>query len=863
MKQIFDYRLPQPKLMDMTRKGDTGVVRITTALHKFSPDAAESGTDPKNAPIFGSIASKNDKKISEVTFGLPFFRFKRGGRPELTFINDTGFSFDLHWHGLNTTADIDGSSLQVEFGRDTKLGIKLLLPFPEIKNNSSLLWVHANPMFLASAFVYTGVYGLLEIVDDQTEFMQEAFTYSDNHIMLIYQDLDLNSTGTLTSVNLYGDEARSCFGVINGISCINWYSDTGPYVTSLYHKSCNNLVKIDILNGTDSFRYIHLGVCDRADKIKPFFYIQSSNGLRNPTSLTMLTIGPANRASILVNLDDFCDKKAYIFLYNFDLTEVSPVTLEDGLLFAEVPDLETNPNPTPNPTPIPGDETPLIYPQVPKITTVNELLTNGNKIPPQVLHQDFSIKKFLKIILAKDNACETDQKEIIKKIKKVVFGEKNYYKYKEIINQHNFEYNDLAINYIALLNDKYFYNLPDIKNAPVRNFILFTDNGENSAASSGGNPRGSTEYIDEQNRIFADLWDSDQLDLAFAISQYNLNVNEYKPTVLPGCKFKIYPTNTKYINYDMLSNDTLKIQFYDQSIFYGDNVTHDIGVVNIKFPSTVEKEMPLDVDEWIASVNVEFRRTDVIIGGELTNLGEILHLDWTFFPFKYQYVTGETGYIKSVMMVINNTSPFNIRFTARWALLQFFGKPLGTKTEGMSAAPMDFPNNYNMNIQQIIPTYATTNPVVPKTTTDDEAELIINANLIYYGFLDGFQNDPFLNFTVKKDSSELWVYHNIAQQDSHPLNFHLTSGFVDAHSKVNSRHLVSSENDYSAYIYSNDTYGIGPQQTIGFYLKFINYSSEETAIKVDPPLKYLGYMYDSRYMTRHDMNMMGNYFVKN
>lgn len=73
----------------------------------------------------------------------------------------------------------------------------------------------------------------------------------------------------------------------------------------------------------------------------------------------------------------------------------------------------------------------------------------------------------------------------------------------------------------------------------------------------GGNPLGSTEYVDGENRVMVDLWNSTELDLNQAITQYTLSPNNYQPTVLPTCLFKIYPTDTQYLNTDMLSNDTL------------------------------------------------------------------------------------------------------------------------------------------------------------------------------------------------------------------------------------------------------------------------------------------------------------------
>jgi hypothetical protein len=58
---------------------------------------------------------------------------------------------------------------------------------------------------------------------------------------------------------------------------------------------------------------------------------------------------------------------------------------------------------------------------------------------------------------------------------------------------------------------------------------------------------------------------------------------------------------------------------------------------------------------------------------------------------------------------------------------------------------------------------------------------------------------------------------------------------------------------------SRDTYGIGPQETIAWYLKFSNYTSAQTA--PSPNVPNLGFMYHCHYLTHHDMSMMGSYFV--
>lgn len=89
----------------------------------------------------------------------------------------------------------------------------------------------------------------------------------------------------------------------------------------------------------------------------------------------------------------------------------------------------------------------------------------------------------------------------------------------------------------------------------------------------------------------------------------------------------------------------------------------------------------------------------------------------------------------------------------------------------------------------------------------------------------------------------------------------MTSGYVDPFSSENSHCLRNNSKLYSQYLYSNETYAIGSQQSISFCLGFANYSSGQSHDY--PPIKYLGYAIYCHYMTYHDMNMMVKYFVYN
>lgn len=117
-----------------------------------------------------------------------------------------------------------------------------------------------------------------------------------------------------------------------------------------WHTTHRNLVKIDLLNGTSSFRFLYVGICGSNNLVQSFHLIQSDTGLINPTPITMVELAPVNWISILVDLSTYPDHPVHIFFYNFDLAEVfdiQPTSANPQLLQGTIPDLTRSSNPTP------------------------------------------------------------------------------------------------------------------------------------------------------------------------------------------------------------------------------------------------------------------------------------------------------------------------------------------------------------------------------------------------------------------------------------------------------------------------------------------------------------------------------------
>ena len=403
-------KLFQPPLLDFStlHTDDQVDIIICNTKHKFALDAEFSGTDIIKQPIFGSQVYINGKEFSKQSFGLPFIRFPQGAKPKITFKNKTKFTFNIHYHGLNTTGSVDGTSMEVVFGHSTQLGPRVTFQFPRITNNQTLLWFHSHNMFISMELIYGGIIGLLQIVDKTSEWLTKTFKYQDNQILLAALDMDLTKHGTQTFANLVVDENRSNFAVINGISCVNWYSSepSVPFVNTQYHITTKNLVKIDILNGSLNWRVFHIGLCDEYLNIKPFFLVQTDSGLINPTELKMAFVPVASRIGIIFDLNQFKNQTAYLFFYNYDFTEIFssmptfPNQPNNPTITGTYPEMGKNPTPYPSPIPDPnqqnqqGNFTNLNYPEIPIIPQTNQILDNGTIKIPKNFH---SIKPFLKI----------------------------------------------------------------------------------------------------------------------------------------------------------------------------------------------------------------------------------------------------------------------------------------------------------------------------------------------------------------------------------------------------------------------------------------------------------------------------------
>jgi hypothetical protein len=257
----------------------------------------------------------------------------------------------------------------------------------------------------------------------------------------------------------------------------------------------------------------------------------------------------------------------------------------------------------------------------------------------------------------------------------------------------------------------------------------------------------------------------------------------------------------------------------------------------------------------------------------------LLSFDWSFFPYGVGLLNGTTSYLKSAVIKTINSSKYCIRILGRWAILQMMGKSLAGLINNTPPLPnsgpccsVDSPCDeeflygvYDNYIQTNYPYYATSDPNVQKPILCPRrnGQLIIQTNQTYIGLYDGFSNDNLKVFATKLRSTEIWTYLNADTADSHPLHFHLTSGFSYPALSLFNNTTGPPVNDIVglSHTYSRDIYQIGPQTSVSFAITWPYYSSEETTNS--PYIPNIGSVVHCHYLPHYDANSFALIYAVN
>jgi len=224
------------------------------------------------------------------TFGIngkylgPTLKMRAGKNIRINVQNNIGLPSTLHWHGMHIPANADGGPHQViENGASWH-------PEFEVKQQASTFWYHSHMVPQTGFQVYHGLAGMIIVEDENANNLGLPQDYGVDDVPLVLQDRRFDMDGNFVYINSMHDRMMGMKGdtlLVNGTINPHFVART-------------NSLRLRILNGSNS-RFYTLAFNDN----RRFHQIASDGGfLENPFETDSITLGPAERAEIIVDISD-------------------------------------------------------------------------------------------------------------------------------------------------------------------------------------------------------------------------------------------------------------------------------------------------------------------------------------------------------------------------------------------------------------------------------------------------------------------------------------------------------------------------------------------------------------------------------
>lgn len=168
---------------------------------------ARARTASAGAPWIRTLAAtEGDRRLRHPTLVL-----ERGDRVDLTLANAMADPTIVHWHGIANDTRNDGA-----LGPPIAPGASFRYGF-EIRDRASLYWYHAHPHGAAARQVYEGVFGLIEVGDDEERALRRALDVAPGatELVLVLQDRAGDAYAAADADRLHG-RYGACL-TVNGV----------------------------------------------------------------------------------------------------------------------------------------------------------------------------------------------------------------------------------------------------------------------------------------------------------------------------------------------------------------------------------------------------------------------------------------------------------------------------------------------------------------------------------------------------------------------------------------------------------------------------------------------------------------------
>ena len=248
---------------------------IVDGVARFDLSLAPSSHDFGTGTLADTIAYNGQSVLG------PTLRWSAGSALELRVTNGLEDGTTAHWHGADVPAEDDGGPhSRIDPGGTWTADFDLIQP-------AATLWYHPHMMGTSAEQVFAGAAGMIIVDDENPAAADLPRTYGIDDIPVILQDREFTADGQLLFEIDDDDD-----GDLNPELTVNGTLDPYTVVPA-------GPVRLRLLNGSQA-RVYQLSV-DNDSIVK----IASDGGyLAAPVAIETLTIGPGDRAEIIVDTAD-------------------------------------------------------------------------------------------------------------------------------------------------------------------------------------------------------------------------------------------------------------------------------------------------------------------------------------------------------------------------------------------------------------------------------------------------------------------------------------------------------------------------------------------------------------------------------
>ncbi len=234
------------------------------------------------------------------TFLGPTLFLRNGDTVSINYTNTLSETISMHGHGMHLPANMDGTAHQ-----EIALGTTWSAQYT-VNQKACTNWYHPHTLHKTGEHVYKGIAGLIIIEDSESDALDLPKRYGIDDIPLVLQDRKFDSNANLVYDPTMQELMRGYVGdtfIANGA------------IEPTFDAEAKE-IRFRILNGSNSTMY-DIGFSDG----RVFKQIATDNAfLEAPVSMTRLTLSPAERAEIVVDLSQDLGNTLQLIEHNYSKT---------------------------------------------------------------------------------------------------------------------------------------------------------------------------------------------------------------------------------------------------------------------------------------------------------------------------------------------------------------------------------------------------------------------------------------------------------------------------------------------------------------------------------------------------------------